>query len=772
MSTSAKSSPAKRKSSQSTPLKWHNTLPEDFSAGKTPKGPVTPSGRKRQSSDIDQTSPSLQHHRLALGGLNSSSGGSLFSMPIAEKDGQLQPMFASPPKKRRPSASQQSIMMKTPTKVGSGGSTGSVKSSSSGMATPPPTSTTSARKRGRPKKKDAAKGPRGMSPPPTSPTVSAQMRAQDPIPQPQFSIPTTIAPTDISLPSDPVSITATTSAAASKTPLWENPVELALEPGVNPPGDWGKTGQDFGDLFNSMDTKDADKLSATLGMQDPMAFSFMASSDPLDSLPAGVDPNLIFGTYGTTGIGGMSDSSFGADSSFIFSDQPYQHQMIQQQREEMEAREKEKERKQTRNPSILSSSSILGRANKLEDPFKPSRSGKENRTPPQSGEIFSDDVHSSRSGKPKLPTVLFSISPSGRAKTEVIDDATETEVEEEPQDDLKRWGDYLDSDSSFDDDTPRGLGPGGKEYPARTCFGSPSLNGSSRKPKLTRHHTMPVGGWDGTYRQQTTPQLQSSQALQGLFTEPSPRLPTVRNTPSKPRQRGPRSSVASTPRRIPSGVDLKLLKNNSSSPNDENEDNALTKLRKIRAERQSSILHSSSSTAPTPTHQFNGLDPTFPASLYPTTAPGPPLIGLADSPDIRSSLSPPLAGLPAMPTARKRRPKTKLVGESMTPIRHPSPTPMPKPRMAGKVPRHQPIPPRADERRTRCICNPTKPGGTTMVQCDECKNWLHIRCVGIPRKQLPPRFVCMFCTGEVQMALISSHPGSAARGGAKTKGRA
>lgn len=704
---------------------------------------MTPSGRKRQSSDVDNSSPTLHRQRVSASG-SGSGGGTLFQASSTEKASPHQHMFASPTKRRRPSTSQQSTMMKTPTKMASGGSTGSVKSSSSGMATPPPTSTTSARKRGRPKKKDVIDGPRGMSPPPTSPTVSSRLRAQDPIPQPQFTMPTDIAPTAISLQPAPVSI-PTTSAASNKTPLWENPVELALELGVSPP-DWAKSQSNIGDLFNSMDTKGTDKLTEALGMQDPMAFSFMASNDPLDTLPGGVDPNLIFGTYGSTNMSGFSDSSFGPDSGFMFSDQPYQHQMIQQQLEAMEAREKEKEmmreqaiaksaakEKRHKKPSILAPTSVLGRANALEDPFKPSRSGKskakargygndENVTPPPvlGGPFSSDDTNSSTGifGKQKLPTVLFSISPSGRAKTEIVE--SETEVEDNVAGEIHRWGDYLDSDSSFDDDAPRGLGPGGREYPARTCYGSPSLMGSSRKPKLARHNTMPAGmrnGWDG--KQQSTPQLKSAEALQSLFNEPEPKLPTIRNTPSTSKSKGgrrgrpPSSSTVATPHRLTSDIDIALL-NNNSPPKENAEDDAQYRLRKIRAERQSSIQHSSS-TAPTPSHHSSNSDPTFPPSLYPTA--GHPLLGLAESPNIRPSLSPPISGPLFSPTPQKRRPKTKIIGEPSSPARHlpTSPTPMPK-RMAGKVPRHQPIATRADETRTRCICNPTKAGGTTMVQ--------------------------------------------------------
>ncbi|KAI9811681.1 MAG: hypothetical protein M1832_000715 [Thelocarpon impressellum] len=48
---------------------------------------------------------------------------------------------------------------------------------------------------------------------------------------------------------------------------------------------------------------------------------------------------------------------------------------------------------------------------------------------------------------------------------------------------------------------------------------------------------------------------------------------------------------------------------------------------------------------------------------------------------------------------------------------------------------------------TRCVCSVTDSGGHLMIQCDSCSKWLHVRCVGLNTKALPPVYVCVHCTG-------------------------
>ncbi|KAF2230427.1 hypothetical protein EV356DRAFT_341517 [Viridothelium virens] len=50
---------------------------------------------------------------------------------------------------------------------------------------------------------------------------------------------------------------------------------------------------------------------------------------------------------------------------------------------------------------------------------------------------------------------------------------------------------------------------------------------------------------------------------------------------------------------------------------------------------------------------------------------------------------------------------------------------------------------------TRCICGTAADAGDQlMVQCESCSYWLHVRCIGINESQLPPVYVCVFCTGQ------------------------
>ncbi|KAL4809332.1 hypothetical protein BDV18DRAFT_131801 [Aspergillus unguis] len=46
---------------------------------------------------------------------------------------------------------------------------------------------------------------------------------------------------------------------------------------------------------------------------------------------------------------------------------------------------------------------------------------------------------------------------------------------------------------------------------------------------------------------------------------------------------------------------------------------------------------------------------------------------------------------------------------------------------------------------TRCICNSMDNGGHLMIQCESCSHWLHTKCVGLERSNLPSVYVCVFC---------------------------
>ncbi|KAJ5131528.1 Zinc finger PHD-finger [Penicillium bovifimosum] len=46
---------------------------------------------------------------------------------------------------------------------------------------------------------------------------------------------------------------------------------------------------------------------------------------------------------------------------------------------------------------------------------------------------------------------------------------------------------------------------------------------------------------------------------------------------------------------------------------------------------------------------------------------------------------------------------------------------------------------------TRCVCRSMDNGGHLMIQCESCTHWLHTRCVGLERGNLPSVYVCVFC---------------------------
>ncbi|KAF1831666.1 hypothetical protein BDW02DRAFT_40393 [Decorospora gaudefroyi] len=54
---------------------------------------------------------------------------------------------------------------------------------------------------------------------------------------------------------------------------------------------------------------------------------------------------------------------------------------------------------------------------------------------------------------------------------------------------------------------------------------------------------------------------------------------------------------------------------------------------------------------------------------------------------------------------------------------------------------------------TRCICNGiVDDDNKLMVQCESCNKWLHMACVGLNKGNLPPVYVCIFCTGQTPVA--------------------
>ncbi|PVH96888.1 hypothetical protein DM02DRAFT_101925 [Periconia macrospinosa] len=51
----------------------------------------------------------------------------------------------------------------------------------------------------------------------------------------------------------------------------------------------------------------------------------------------------------------------------------------------------------------------------------------------------------------------------------------------------------------------------------------------------------------------------------------------------------------------------------------------------------------------------------------------------------------------------------------------------------------------------RCVCNGGD-DGLTMIQCESCNKWLHMGCVGLNQRSVPPVYVCVYCTGQTPIA--------------------
>ncbi|OJJ45780.1 hypothetical protein ASPZODRAFT_133649 [Penicilliopsis zonata CBS 506.65] len=59
---------------------------------------------------------------------------------------------------------------------------------------------------------------------------------------------------------------------------------------------------------------------------------------------------------------------------------------------------------------------------------------------------------------------------------------------------------------------------------------------------------------------------------------------------------------------------------------------------------------------------------------------------------------------------------------------------------------------------TRCICHSMDNGGHLMIQCESCNHWLHTKCVGLERANLPSVYVCVFCAQTPSRSLGRNRP--------------
>ncbi|RPB03347.1 hypothetical protein L873DRAFT_233315 [Choiromyces venosus 120613-1] len=269
------------------------------------------------------------------------------------------------------------------------------------------------------------------------------------------------------------------------------------------------------DVFGSL-ARDGQSSPLYDDPSDSIHFSFPDFDDDLlekSILPLDVDPNLIFSSTGTSVASSMRTDEIREIVKLGTASQPYQHQHLQHLREQelelqrqrilQEKLMKEKRRQEravtasggrgagsqrsllkhsmsdsllsrpirrltakaadfdaavTKNSVASARKAGLEKRNATPPPLVPPprsvRKGNTGRTPRGQGPITVK--------LPKMRTeVTLEISPGGRAKTEttIVYESSDTEADE-----VQIWDSFEESDSSFDDDEPRGLGPDGKEY--------------------------------------------------------------------------------------------------------------------------------------------------------------------------------------------------------------------------------------------------------------------------------------------------------------------
>ena len=505
-------------------LKWHNTLQQDFTAQKgqtahSEKNLSPPVNvRKRHSGSFDKIDAIILSRVDRIPESDSLS-------PVEPSQRLSSSPLPSPSKRQR--ALGTSAKTPTKSNQLSGQS-GNVKSSGSGMQTPPPSSTATARKRGRPQKKKSFQNSitstttQVLSPPHTSPTKPSdgdgrslrdKGNLQTPVPDIRFpsSVPDTFdeylsredawsGGLDYTNGMGVVSTEGESSDAYDWSSMRANVSDVSID-GL--------------DVFGSL-VRDGQSSPLYDDPSDSIHFSFPDFDDDLlekSILPLDVDPNLIFSSAATSVASSMRTDDIRETVTLGAASQPYQHQHLQHlreqelelQRQRMQQEKLMKERRRqeravtasggrggsgsqrsllkhsmsdsllsrpirrptakaadfdaavTRNSVASARKAGLEKRNATPPPVPPPRSARKQHTaraPRGQGPITVK--------APRTRTeVALAISPGGRAKMEttIVYESSDTEADE-----VQTWDSFEESDSSFDDDEPRGLGPDGKEY--------------------------------------------------------------------------------------------------------------------------------------------------------------------------------------------------------------------------------------------------------------------------------------------------------------------
>lgn len=281
--------------------------------------------------------------------------------------------------------------------------------------------------------------------------------------------------------------------------------------------------------------------SLTDEVSDNLTFSFLEFDDScVLEMPLDVNPNLLFSStsnsVASSMIGGLHDDF----KPFSFVQQPYQHQYLQhlrekqleEQRQLQEKVSKERLKRErtvaasgshngSRHSSVLNHSrsdsflhAPVGRQDTRAANFNAAaikrcssniaRRGEVERviTPEPLRQMSPRPLSTLRRTTERIPNkasrarteVVLAISPGGRAKTEttVIYEGSDIDIEEPTH---GGWDSLEESDSSFDDEVPRGLGPDGIDYTLyrQRKIADPfqDIGPTSHKPKVVLHENFP-----------------------------------------------------------------------------------------------------------------------------------------------------------------------------------------------------------------------------------------------------------------------------------------
>lgn len=539
-------------------LCWYNTLSGDFSSEKGLHKPNA--SRKRQPFGLEDV------HKDDVSATTADSTstdveGYLSATSVPNK------LLGSPTKRRRPSTKGNSHTQ-TPTKPRNiAGNADNTSPIGTGIQTPPPSSTGTTRKHGRSSKCVSSASTSStdlISPPQTSPTKASAI-----------GVPRTRVP--VNRPARRLDRIGRSVPSRPASPIHDNAVERAL-PHTNL--DWSLLRGEISTLSAPLNTSCDESSPSTEDLVDSVAFSFTQSSD-FECLPRGVDPNLIFYSSTESVSSSMTDGCNNAVSSFLGI--PYHHQYMHQQREEQRRLRKRQGSSSYKGPETHAAKDGLARRC-ADRSTLPGYSSSSAPVPMYKSHLLSGArskgaLSQSQSTNSQYPSirpssrqsrneVVLNISPRGRAKAEkTVVLESDTEIEDGL---VNTTSDSFDeSDSSFDDDIPRGLGPDGSEYISFRRRRAAQKHRSNPGAEIeSRENTCPNNTLPTPTRRVAAFAMSAAAAATRTGYESSPRLPTPMR--SSPPATLSRSSASFINKKL-SLKDMQILYNYATNSDDESE---------------------------------------------------------------------------------------------------------------------------------------------------------------------------------------------------------